>query len=115
MEWKIDPAAADPLHEQISTCIVRAIETGELAPGDRLPPASEIASVLDVNPNTVLHAYRRLRDLGTLEFRRGRGVRVSPDARERGDVVEAARAYVEVGRKLGYSPQALAALIEKLG
>ena len=115
MLWSIDHRSQSPLHEQIAVSVRRALEEGSLAPGERLPPASELAVVLDVNPNTVLHAYRRLRDGGVLEFRRGRGVRVSADAASRGAVVDAAKQLLTVGRAHGYGPRALAALIEELG
>jgi len=113
--WSIDPAAPAPLHEQIASCVRGALDRGELEPGERMPPAAELAVALQVNPNTVLHAYRRLRDDGVLEFRRGRGVKVSDDALARGRVVEAARQLMILGRAYGYTPAALAALIEELG
>jgi DNA-binding transcriptional regulator YhcF (GntR family) len=114
MNWSIDAGDPEPLHEQIASCVRRALDVGDLGVGERLPPAAELAAVLDVNPNTVLHAYRRLRDQGLLEFRRGRGVRVSADAAARGQVVDAAKQLIDLGRAHGYSPGALANLIEEL-
>jgi uncharacterized cupin superfamily protein len=43
----------------------------EANPGERLPPAKDLAAVLGVNTNTVLRSLRLLRDEGLLEFRRG--------------------------------------------
>jgi len=114
MKWEIDPADPAPLHTQIAGCVVHALDDGDLAVGERLPPAAELAGVLGVNPNTVLHAYRRLRDQGVLEFRRGRGVRVSAEAVGRGRVLDAATHLLALGRSYGYSAAALAELVEEL-
>jgi DNA-binding FadR family transcriptional regulator len=56
--------------------IRRAIAEGEAKPGERLPPAKDLAAVLGVNTKTVLRSLRVLRDEGLLEFRRGRGVSI---------------------------------------
>ena len=62
------------LHLRVAAELRRAIADGEAKPGERLPPARDLAAVLGVNSNTVLRALRRLRDEGLLEFRRGRGI-----------------------------------------
>lgn len=53
---------------------------GELEPGQLLPPMRELATALDVNPNTVAAAYRTLRERGVIETdgRRGSRVRSKP-------------------------------------
>jgi GntR family transcriptional regulator len=79
----VDRDDALPLHEQVAAEIRRAIADGEAGPGDRLPPARDLAAVLGVNSNTVLRALRMLRDEGLLEFRRGRGVDRRRHARAR--------------------------------
>jgi GntR family transcriptional regulator len=114
MMWSVDPRSPLPLHEQITVSVRRALSDGTLAAGERLPAAAELAAVLDVNPNTVLRAYRCLRDEGVLEFRRGRGVRVSADAPVRAAVTDAARQLLALGRAHCYNPAALAALLEEL-
>jgi GntR family transcriptional regulator len=80
----LDLSDPRPLHEQIAEAVRRAIASGDVQPGDRLPPARDLASALGVNTNTVLRALRGLRDEGLLEFRRGRGVSVLrlPDPQE---------------------------------
>ncbi len=74
---KVDRGEPTELHVQVAAEIRRAIADGEARPGERLPPARDLAAVLGVNANTVLRALRVLRDEGLLEFRRGRGVTVA--------------------------------------
>jgi len=72
LESKIDPTEPTPLYLQVAAEIRRAIAAGEAGPGDRLPLAKDLATVLGVNTNTVLRALCTLRDEGLLDFRRGR-------------------------------------------
>jgi GntR family transcriptional regulator len=102
-----------PLHDQVAADIRRAIADGEAKPGERLPPARDLAAVLGVNRNTVLRALRILRDEGLLEFRRGRGVTVVGTP-EKGAVLEQARELVHFARKHGYRREELLALIESI-
>ena len=104
----------DPLelHEQVAGEIRRAIADGEAKPGERLPPAKDLAAVLGVNANTVLRALRDLRDEGLLEFRRGRGIAVTGTP-ERGAIVERARELLDFARMQGYRPDELIEIIEQ--
>jgi len=97
--------------EQVAAEIRRAILDGEAKPGERLPPAKDLASELGVNTNTVLRSLRLLRDEGLLEFRRGRGVTVAGTP-ERTVVLEQARALIEVARRHGYRREELLRMIE---
>src|ERR1700693_6616071 len=74
---KVDREDPTDLYEQVAGEIRRAIAEGEAKPGERLPPAKDLAAVLGVNTNTVLRALRELRDEELLEFRRGRGITVT--------------------------------------
>ncbi|MEU1097496.1 GntR family transcriptional regulator, partial [Streptomyces sp. NPDC005877] len=62
----------------IAADVERAVGTGQLAPGQPLPPLRELAGELGVNPNTVAAAYRLLRDRGVIETGGRRGSRVRP-------------------------------------
>ena len=110
---KIKRSNAQQLHEQVAAEIRRAISDGEAKPGERLPPARDLAAVLGVNSNTVLRALRDLRDEGLLEFRRGRGVSVTGTP-QRGAVVTRARELVRFARQQGYEPNELIEIIEQL-
>src|ERR687897_98807 len=92
----------------------RPIADGEAEPGERLPPAKDLAAVLGVNTNTVLRSLRLLRDEGLLEFRRGRGILVSGTP-ERGAVVQRARELVAFARSHGYRLDELVKIIEDVG
>jgi GntR family transcriptional regulator len=91
----------------------RAIAEGEAKPGERLPPARDLAAILGVNRNTVLRALRDLRDEGLLDFRRGRGVTVSRTPPQ-GAVHPRARELLELARRHGYRREELVHLIETL-
>jgi GntR family transcriptional regulator len=107
---------ADPalLHDQVAGEIRRAIAEGEALPGEKLPPARDLAAVLGVNANTVLRALRVLRDEGLLEFRRGRGITVAGGAQRRSEVVVQARELVRVARQQGYRRDELLQLLTSL-
>lgn len=114
MLWQIDHESPEPLRDQIAAAVRRGIRDGDLDVGDPLPPAAELGEALGVDRNTVLAAYRMLRDDGVLEFRRGRGVRVARADRPADDVVEAARRLLTVGRQHGMGRDDLLHLIKEL-
>jgi GntR family transcriptional regulator len=110
---KLTPGESVALHDQVAAELRRAIADGEARRGERLPPARDLAAVLNVNSNTVLRALRILRDEGLLEFRRGRGITVSGTP-EVCAVVTRARELIEFARGHGYRRDELARLIETL-
>jgi GntR family transcriptional regulator len=110
----IDHSSPVPLHEQVAAAIRRAIADGEAGPGERLPPARDLAAVLGVNANTVFRALRTLREEGLVEFRRGRGVSVTGIAPGRSLLVAKARELVTLGRRYGYQPDELTKIIEQV-
>jgi len=111
---KVDRTEPLDLHEQVAAELRRAISEGEAKPGERLPPARDLAAVLGVNTNTVLRALRQLRDEGLLEFRRGRGITVTgtPDATA---VLARARELVAFARRRGYDLDELIEIIHAAG
>src|SRR5499427_9507588 len=111
---KVNRSEPRDLHDQVAAEIRRAIADGEAKPGERLPPAKDLAAVLGVNTNTVLRALRVLREEGLLEFRRGRGISVAGTP-ERGAVIARARELVDFARRQGYRLEELVAIIEDVG
>jgi GntR family transcriptional regulator len=105
-----DPTA---LHEQVAAEIRRAITDGEAGPGDRIPQARDLATVLGVNRNTVLRALRLLRDEGLVEMGRGRGIRVTGSP-NRGAVIGKTKELIDFARRHGYRRDELIALMHRL-
>ncbi|MET8954893.1 aminotransferase class I/II-fold pyridoxal phosphate-dependent enzyme [Streptomyces sp. NPDC004393] len=75
-EYRIEGRGA----AEIAASVERAVGSGDLEPGQLLPPLRELAGELGVNPNTVAAAYRVLRERGVIETagRRGSRVRSAP-------------------------------------
>lgn len=111
---KIDRADPTLLHDQVAADIRRAIAEGEALPGEKLPPARDLAAVLGVNSNTVLRALRLLRDEGILEFRRGHSITVTGAAPKTSAVFAKAQELVQFARREGYRRDDLMRLIESL-
>ena len=109
----VERDASTLLHDQVAGQIRRAISNGEASPGERLPPARDLAAVLGVNANTVLRALRLLRDEGLLEFRRGQGIRVIGTP-QRGAVLTKAQELLRLARESGYQREELLDMIEAL-
>jgi GntR family transcriptional regulator len=109
----IDRQESTALHDQVAAEIRRAITDGEAEPGERLPPARDLAAVLGVNANTVFRALRILRDEGLLEFRRGRAVTVAGTP-ERGAVLARVRDLVQFARQQGFRREELIQMIESV-
>src|ERR687891_2377770 len=66
---------------QIVDAFAAAIDSGELQPGEQLPPTRELAELAGVNHLTAVRAYRRLRELGLVTAHVGRGTFVRGAAR----------------------------------
>ena len=111
---KLDRNDPLDLYEQVAGEIRRAIADGEAKPGERLPPAKDLAAILGVNTNTVLRALRQLRDEGLLEFRRGRGITVTGTP-EQSALVERAKDLLHYARTQGYKPDEVVEIIQQLG
>ena len=77
------PAAREAIVETLRTRILRGVQTGTLRGGDRLPSGRELAREFDVDPRTILDAYRELVGEELVEMRARGGVYV---AQRRGGV-----------------------------
>lgn len=66
-----------PVYRQIVDQVRGAVASGALVAGDQLPTVRQLAVDLEVNPNTVVRAYRELEYDGLLETHQGTGTFIS--------------------------------------
>jgi len=111
---RIDPSSSRPLFAQVASAVRAEVVAGRLSPGDRLPPARDVAAALDINVHTVLHAYQDLRDEGLIELRRGRGATVTEAARPLAALNSEVTRLAEHAAALGVGRDTLAALIKEM-
>ena len=99
----IDPDGALPPYEQVRNQLAERIDTGELAPGERLPTVRGLATELGLAANTVARAYRELEQAGIVATRGRKGTFVvdAADQPWRRDAEAAAEAYAARLRELG--------------
>jgi DNA-binding transcriptional MocR family regulator len=78
-----------PRYLAIADALARAVDRGELAPGDRLPTHRDLASGLGLTVGTVSRAYAEAERRGLLYGEVGRGTFVADPTSTRGDHPEA--------------------------
>jgi GntR family transcriptional regulator len=110
---RVDTNSNQALFRQIAAQIRGAVARNEIAKGDRLPTARELADVIGVNLNTVLRAYQELADEGVVEMRRGRGVTVTANAQQ-ADVNSIALTLIEQARRIGVGDPDIIKLVKGL-
>lgn len=113
MLFRVLASSPVPLGEQIAACVRGAIADGTAAPGERLPPAREVAESLGVNVHTVLRGYQRLRDEGLIELRRGRGavITAAPGIADRARLTESVLGLITQARESGLTDQELLSMV----
>lgn len=69
-----------PIYLQIVDWVGEKILQGEWREGERIPSVRELASQLEVNPNTVMRSYEKLQEQEVIYNQRGIGFFASPGA-----------------------------------
>ena len=87
-EFRLDPNSGVPFYRQLIDQVLIAIASNGLSPGDQLPTVRQLAVDLQVNPNTIVRAYREMEIRGILTTQQGSGTfiaktEVKPDEAER--------------------------------
>jgi GntR family transcriptional regulator len=89
--FKLDPHSGVPVYRQIIDQVQAGLASGTLARGDQLPTVRQVAVDLEINPNTVLRAYRELEIRGVLDTQQGTGTFVAERPVEETDAERARR------------------------
>lgn len=114
MLFRVDQASVTSLADQLAIQVRAGVVREELMPGERLPPARELAAALKVNMHTVLRAYAQLRDEGVIQMRQGRGAWISDNAgAEAIRLSELVAQLMAEARKLGLSASDVTRLVER--
>jgi DNA-binding transcriptional regulator YhcF (GntR family) len=101
----VDADSPLPPYEQVRDQIAARVQSGELAPGTKLPTVRGLAADLGLAANTVARAYRDLESLGLIETRGRAGSVVTGNGVEQA-ARQAAHEYAETIRALGLDPAA---------
>jgi GntR family transcriptional regulator len=72
-----------PIYLQIKENIEEDILNGRLAPEEQIPSNSQLVNYYNINPVTVLKGINLLVDEGIIYKKRGLGMYVSPDAKDK--------------------------------
>src|SRR5882724_3597504 len=76
-QFKLDARTGVPVYRQLIDQVQAGIASGTLASGDQIPTVRQVAVDLEINPNTVLRAYRELEIRGVLDTQQGTGTFIS--------------------------------------
>ncbi|MBI2837565.1 MAG: GntR family transcriptional regulator [Acidobacteria bacterium] len=118
LELAVDPKSAVPVYEQIKRAIKMDILSGHLSDGDALMSIRELATKLQVNPNTILKSYYQLEVDGFVVSRPGAGYYVRVDRKKfhqerRHSFVRETAEYLSRITEIGYSVQEAISELER--
>jgi len=115
--FRLEDTSGIPVYRQIIDQVLTAISTGMLAPGAQLPTVRQVAVDLEINPNTVVRAYRELEIREVLTTQQGMGTFVTLRKVKKDEVDHArrlTRLVVEFTSRAGAEGFTTAELIERL-
>jgi len=84
-QFLLDLHTGVPVYRQIIDQVRGGIASGALPAGYQLPTVRQLAVDLEINPNTVVRAYRELELGGLLETHQGTGTFISAQKMQRRD------------------------------
>ena len=84
--FKLDLASGVPVYRQIIDQVMTGIAAGTLSTGDQLPTVRQLAVDLEINPNTVVRAYKELEIRGLIDTHHGTGTFIGTNKVKRNEV-----------------------------
>lgn len=113
---QVDPRSSVPPYEQVRSQVVALVSSGDLRPGDRLPPVRRLAGDLGLASGTVARAYRELEAAGVVAThgRNGTVVAATGDATQQRAQQETVT-YLAALRRLGLGADDAVRLLREVG
>ena len=84
--FKLDLASGVPVYRQIMDQVMAGVAAGTLSAGDQLPTVRQLAVDLQINPNTVVRAYKELEIRGLIDTHHGTGTFIGSNKVKRSDM-----------------------------
>jgi GntR family transcriptional regulator len=94
--FRLDGFSGVPVYRQLIDQVQGAIARGTLRPGDQLPTVRHVAVELEINPNTVLRAYREMEIRGLLDTQQGTGTFIAEKQQATGSKTERERQLAQL-------------------
>ncbi|MDA3900637.1 MAG: GntR family transcriptional regulator [Spirochaetes bacterium] len=119
MKFSLNSASGVPFYRQIIQQIERAVLSGMLQPGYKLPTIRSLAIELKINPNTIARAYSELEIKGVVTTQVGSGTFISdatpePDETERNnEILKTVSQFLNELKALNVSDNEIPDLIRK--
>lgn len=116
MIFHISSRTGVPPYLQIVQQVKQDMSLGLLKQGDKLPTVREVVTMVAINPNTVVKAYRELESQGYIEKRAGIGTFVSgepavPSPEVQSVLADTLSQWVQEAKAAGLDDDAIEALI----
>jgi GntR family transcriptional regulator len=116
-QFLLDLHSGIPVYRQIIDQVRGGVASGALTPGFQLPTVRQLAVDLEINPNTVVRAYRELELGGLLETHQGTGTFISTQKMQRGNAErekQLSKIVADCVSRAGAAGFSVADLIEQL-
>ena len=115
MDIKIDFKSHIPLYKQIIDGFVLLISSKKISTGEKLPSVRSLSSQLNVNPATVVRAYKELEEMSMIETKKGsRATVVSlPSVVKEKLLLDFYSDFLFGARKMGYSEKEILDIVSR--